>query len=231
MERYTSPGKPCPNVPGIGETVRVLRTGGPKVFFYQLRRQIFRRDIQIGLFINMEAEKPLAPIGCHVKYYVRPATKEDMNEVMEKAKAETSQSVQLLIHRGWLYDCGFRNWYIARIDGTDEICYMQCIIRPEDNGLIARSFQNWFPQQKEGEALLEGAYTFEKFRGNGIFAAVMNDICEINRRKGFKRIKTYIDKDNIASLKGVDRIGFKKFEEVKSLVLLFCTRRKSGKAI
>src|SRR5258708_39605553 len=29
VERYTSPGKPCPNVPGIGATASVFITGGP----------------------------------------------------------------------------------------------------------------------------------------------------------------------------------------------------------
>lgn len=209
----------------------LLKIGGPKVFLRQFRRQIYRRDIEVGLVMDMEVGNSPKPIKCGINYHIQTATEEDMNEVMVKAKTESNQSVQFLVHRRWLYDCGFRSWYIARTRFNNALCHMQCVIRPEDNDLVERSFKNWFPQQKEDEVLIDGVYTFETFRGMGLFTAVLNEVCEIIREEGYRRIKTYIEKNNVTSIKGFERVGFTKFEEVKVLVVLSCNRRKFGNVI
>jgi RimJ/RimL family protein N-acetyltransferase len=71
---------------------------------------------------------------------------------------------------------------------------------------------------------LEHAYTFKKFRGNKIMPAVMNQLFQIARERGFKRVITYVLKENIASLKGCYNVGFRDFEIVYRTKLPFSTR-------
>ena len=105
------------------------------------------------------------------------------------------------------------------------------IIYPEDDKTTGGKFRNWFPRLKEDEALLEGGYTFEKFRGNRLHPSVITDRFRICKDKGFRRVVAYIEKGNIASLKGYERAGFTQFEEIHHLRVLFFTRRKSNNAL
>lgn len=207
----------------------LLRTVGPRVFFEQLRRHIYSQHLQIIFEKNLEENNARARNECRINYSLRLATKEDMDEVFQKVKTESKEAVQMLLHRKWLYDCGFRNWYIARTTDTNELCFVQGIIQPEDNKLIDGDLRNWFQKLKEGEALLEGAYTFEKYRGNRLCDSVANDIFEIYRKLGFKRIITYVKSDNVASLRAAEKTGFKKFGELSVLKILFFTIRKKAR--
>jgi hypothetical protein len=204
----------------------LFKFGGQKEFFHQLRRQIYDRDVQVGLEIQLGENVILNLPECEIKYTLRPASKKDMEVVFQQVKTESNEAVKLLAHRKWLYDCGFHNWYIAQTDDTDEPCFIQSVITAEDNKLVKKHFRNWFPEVKEGEVLLEGAYTFEKFRGKRLVIFTFNDLLKIFIEKGFKRVISYTEKGNIPILKSSERQGFKRFEEVKVLKVLFFTRRK-----
>lgn len=203
----------------------LLKVGALKVFFYQLRRQIYSRDMQIGLVKALDGHGKLS-FKCQIKYRLQQASEEDMNEAFQKVKTESQESAQKLLNRKWLYECGCGKWYIARTADTDELCYLQCIIRPQDNKLLDKDLKNWFPKLKEDEILLEGAYTLENYRRKGVSGSVLFDILEIYRKKGFKRLIGYIDNDRKTTLENMEAIGFTKFEEITLHKTLFFTKRK-----
>jgi GNAT superfamily N-acetyltransferase len=87
-------------------------------------------------------------------------------------------------------------------------CYRQWLIGSQENIRIKKYFGNLFPKLKENEALLEGAFTHPSFRGKGIMPAAMSRIAEKGNDIGAKRIITFVDIDNIPSLKGCKRSGF-----------------------
>ncbi len=78
----------------------------------------------------------------------------------------------------------------------------------KDNAQLQRYFSGMFPILKPGEALLEGAYTLEKVRGLGVMAAAMAQIAEKAGDVDAHAIITFVEEDNIASLKGCKRSGF-----------------------
>jgi hypothetical protein len=158
---------------------------------------------------------------------LQPASERDINEAFQKVKTESKESAQMLLNRKWLYECGCGKWFVARTADTDELCYLQCVISPEDNIFLDKSLRNWFPKLKTDEILLEGAYAFEKYRRNRLAAPVLFDILDIYRKKGFKRMIGYMDKDREYVLKKNDRIGFTRFEEVSLTRILFFSKRKS----
>jgi RimJ/RimL family protein N-acetyltransferase len=130
----------------------------------------------------------------------------------------------------WLYECGFRNWFIARTVDTSEICFLMSAIRPEDNQLLKRGFQNWFPIVKENEVIIEAAYAFDKYRGQGLTTSAHIDILDFYKAKGIKRSSLYIKRDNLPSFKTAEKIGYRKFEEVPMRKILFVTRRQFKQA-
>lgn len=80
----------------------LLRTVGPNMFFEQLKRHIYSRHLQIVLEKDLEENNVRARNECKINYSLRLATKEDMDEVLYKAKTESKEAVQMLLHRKWL---------------------------------------------------------------------------------------------------------------------------------
>jgi len=97
-------------------------------------------------------------------------------------------------------------WVAIGPDG--KACYMQWLIAPKDNARIRAQWGDLFPQLGPDEALLEGAYTGDAYRGQGIMAHAMSRIAEAAREFGARSVQTFVGQNNIASLKGCKRAGF-----------------------
>lgn len=93
--------------------------------------------------------------------------------------------------------------------GTDgQPCFMQWLIHPSDNGRMAAFFGNLFPSLAPDEVLLEGAYTPEPYRGQGIMASAMAQIAEHAETLGARWAVTFVDAAMTPSLKGCAKAGF-----------------------
>jgi RimJ/RimL family protein N-acetyltransferase len=206
-------------------SMMLMRFGGPGVFLKQLGRQFYSKSVHIGFELNLQ-EVDVPRIEAKIKYSMGLASEQDMDEVLEKAKTESNKSAKELVSRWWLYADGYHNCYVARTAETNDLCFMQSVIHQADDKVVSGQFRNWFPELKEDEAILEGAYTFEKYRGNGLGASVPNRLLNMWKEKGIKRVITYIEKDNIASFKVAGKAGFVRFEQVHKLRVLFLSRQK-----
>jgi hypothetical protein len=204
--------------------ILLLKLTGPGVFFRELRHQVCSRTTFIGQERNLDTDS--APVPCRVEYSLRLASEEDMEELSQKAKSESRGSARELLLRKRFYDAGFHNCYVARTVDTGDLCFMQWLITPEDLNVVSRGFRSRFPRLKNGDVLFENGYCFEKYRGKGMLSSVHAQMFEVARRKGFKRVIGYIAQDNIASLKSGEKAGFRNFEEIGELKLLFFTKRK-----
>ena len=201
----------------------LLKIGGLKVFFRQLMRQIYHRATFIGLEMDLNADNVRVP--SKVEYFLRPASEEDMEKVVQKAKTESMESAHELIQRKWFYESGFHNCYIARTVDTGELCHIQWLVSSEKDDVVSRGFGRRLPRLRMDEILVENAFTFEECRGNRIMSSVMVELSQLARRDGFRRMIAYVHQDNEASLKGCEMAGFRKFEEIRELKLLFFTKR------
>ena len=195
------------------------------IFLTQLKRQIYSRSNQVGLFLNLE-EYEFPEIETGIKYTLSLATKEDMDEVMKKAKSESKEMLQKLLFRRWMFEDGYRNCYVAKTVDTNDICTVAFIIFPTDSAKVEGKFRNWFVKLRPDEAILEGAYTFEKYRGNRLHPAIIIDRLRICKQQGYKWILGYIEENNLASIKGAERAGFKRFGDAPEFKFLFFTFRK-----
>ena len=202
----------------------LFKIGGPKVFLHHLGRQIYSRDILVGLEKDLDTNSVQVP--SRVEYSLRQASQEDMEEVLSKAKAESKESAHELIERKWFYESGFRDCYVARTTDAGELCFIAWLVSANDDNLVNQGFGSRLPALKRDELLLENCYTFEKYRGNSIMPSVLVELSQLARTKGFKRMITYARQDNMASLRVFEKLGFRKFEEIPELKLLFFTGRK-----
>lgn len=85
-------------------------------------------------------------------------------------------------------------------------CYVQWLLGPDDNAFV-RSMGG-FPALQANEALLENAYTPPRYRGMGIMPAAMARIAERAADLGARYVLTFVQDNNIPSLKGCQRSGF-----------------------
>jgi ribosomal protein S18 acetylase RimI-like enzyme len=204
----------------------LLKIGGVQMFFPQLTRQIYSRDILFGLEKTLSAEG--VQVESRLLYTLCKATEKDMDEVLSRVKTESKPATHELIERKWFYECGFHDCYIARTIDTGEICCIAWLLSVEDNDSITRDFQNRLPGLKKDELLLENCYTFEKYRGNDLMPSVVLSLWGIAKARGAKRLVTYVRQENVASLRVFEKLKFNKFEEIPELKLLFSTVRKHG---
>nr|WP_246603325.1 GNAT family N-acetyltransferase [Falsiroseomonas tokyonensis] len=80
---------------------------------------------------------------------------------------------------------------------------------PSQNAKIQSFFPaQWFPVLQENEALLENAYTPVAYRGNGIMSAAMALIAERAVDLGCRYVITFVERDNVPSLRGCRKSGF-----------------------
>ena len=67
---------------------------------------------------------------------------------------------------------------------------------------------------REDEIYLYDAFTFDAYRGRNLYPAVLQQILVHGRKTGLRRALIFVLSDNIASIRGVKKAGFKEFQRV-----------------
>ncbi len=163
-----------------------------------LRSFGLRRDLQIP-FTAPQASMPIT---------VRPLEERDVASILDiEAPGISSEEREERKTRLQMLQAGLMTCYVA-VTGEDRPCYMQWLIGPEQNDKIEAYFKGIFPRLEPGEALLEGAFTPEAYRGRRIMPCAMAQIAEKGVELGARWAMTFVTHDNIPSLKGCQRSGF-----------------------
>jgi RimJ/RimL family protein N-acetyltransferase len=79
------------------------------------------------------------------------------------------------------------------------------------NERIQSFFKGRFPLLEADEALLENAYTPPAYRGKGVMSSAMARIAELATDRGVRHVMTFIHQDNVPSLKGCAKAGFRPY--------------------
>jgi L-amino acid N-acyltransferase YncA len=87
--------------------------------------------------------------------------------------------------------------------------YAQWLVSPETFERLDELSPHRYPRLSPDECLVEGAYTFTEFRGLGTMAAGMAQLLVIARASGHRSVVTYVRDDNVPSLRGCARVGFR----------------------
>lgn len=67
---------------------------------------------------------------------------------------------------------------------------------------------------REGEIYLYDAFTFTAYRGRNLYPALLQCILDQSRQQGLRRALIFVMSDNVASIRGVQKAGFREFQRV-----------------
>jgi GNAT superfamily N-acetyltransferase len=161
--------------------------------YYELARDLNQP------FQNPSAKIPIA---------VRPLRNEDVPRLLGlDTKQLSDRGPYVRMHRLNFIEVGIGTCFVG-VTESDEPCYMQWLMPARDNAQIQKYFRGIFPILKPDEALLEYAFTPERWQGQGIMPAAMAQITEKARDFGARRVITFVDSSNVPALKGCRKAGF-----------------------
>jgi GNAT superfamily N-acetyltransferase len=170
----------------------------------RLKLGLYSKLVRYGLSRDLAVafEKPSAKIPISV----RRATDSDLRAVLAIGEKDTLADKLEITWRRAFVERGATGGFVAVDERNNAPCYVQWLFGAADNKFVQEL--GWFPLLKRGEALLENAYTPSQYRGLGIMSAAMAMIAEHAPEVGASEVMTFVDQQNIASLKGCQRAGF-----------------------
>lgn len=171
-----------------------------------VRRHLWSDDVALGLRRDMTVS--FTPPDATVSISISPIRDGDIPALLDVHSPDvpTGEIIDRLTRRRML-DGGLMRCYVA-VTEDDQPCYMQWIIGPAEHDRMVAIFNETFPRLGQDERLLEGAFTPEPFRGKKIMPAAMARIAGIAADGDVRWVITFVQKDNVPSLKGCARAGF-----------------------
>ena len=166
------------------------------------RRTTFglRRDLQI----------PLTPPKAKIPISIREIASSDVATLFPEDQTVLSrkETIELAVRRAH-YEATIPTCYVAVDQRDGSPCYFQWLMGSQQNDKIQSFFpKRWFPILAPDAALLENAYTPVHYRGNGIMSAAMALIAERAADLGARYVITFVESNNVPSLRGCARSGF-----------------------
>lgn len=99
--------------------------------------------------------------------------------------------------------------WTAHDDTNKIVSYCWVTRKAVEIGEIARVIN-----PRADEIYLYDAFTFAEYRGQNLYPAVMQRILEHSREAGLRRALIFVMSDNVASIRGVRKAGFREFQRV-----------------
>jgi GNAT superfamily N-acetyltransferase len=168
--------------------------------------RIFSDTYSIGLQLDLtikfdipEAQIPLT---------IRPLRQNDIPKIFDFKNPSLFEHDKLnLVVRLEHIHANIPTCYVA-VTNDDTPVFIEWLMGHTENKRIQAFFNEIFPLLSPDEMLLENAFTLPEFRGKGIMASAVARIAELGKTSGARRVITFIEQTNIASLKASKRAGF-----------------------
>ena len=176
-----------------------------------------------SLGLRRDLTVPFTPPQAKIPLVVRPLAPTDDLSFLESAPGLSPDEAFWRLTQRRLLRTGLETCYVA-IAPVGKPCYMQWVIPAAASSRLRANFGNLYPMLRPDEALLEGAYTPEAFRGMGIMSAAMALVAERARDHGARWTITFVDEHNAASTKGCLRAGFTPYLRRRESFRLFHRR-------
>lgn len=149
----------------------------------------------------------------------------DIQTIMEKMNLFDSNSKKELIIRLLFYDSGLKNCYVLKNKKNEIVC-MQWIVYPSENSILKKHYSRRFYELREKQVMIENIFTFPKYRGFGFMQKITLQLLNLGKNQGYKNAIAYIRKDNINSINGFIKLGFKITKIITEYKFLGYLKRK-----
>lgn len=177
---------------------------------WRLREGIYARRVSVGLRRDVCA--PVAVPSAGVPFSLRRFALDDLTWLFPDDDAGSGADVRAdlawrlrMVERGaFVSHC-----FVAVDEACGRPCHVQWITEAGYDEAIRRG--GALPVLAPDEAMLENAYTPPRYRGRGVMAAVTAMMAERAGEVGARSVVAFVDEDNIASLKGTCKAGFRPY--------------------
>lgn len=197
--------KPYPHAGGDGSL-----GGGLAALRAKVARRValgpYSSRVSIGLRrdLSVAVDPPSARIPVRLRDF-QPDDFRDLFPAGDDAAAEGERADVAWRLRAVAYGTLPSRCYVLVDENSGRPCHIQWLTGPGYGDAIRRS--GALPELADDEAMLENAYTPAGFRGLGIMSAAVHLIAERAKASGKRQVLAFVDADNIASLKAVERAG------------------------
>lgn len=188
------------------DVARLVLSGNLKKALWALRYRFHSDSRSLGLRRDLAVR--FTPPSAKVPITIRPlAPSDDLSALDPRQPGISSEEMYWRLAQQRLLRSGLETCYVA-IDSNGRVCFMQWVIPASENVRLRSTFGNLYPTLGPDEALLEGAFTPDTSRGLGVMSAAMAQIAERAAQSGVRWVITFVDENNVASVKGCLRAGF-----------------------
>lgn len=137
---------------------------------------------------------------------------DDASEVMDTQKGnilELEKNYVRFKRVPWEFQChqydGVKDFFIAsNAEGIQHISWIYYQNNP-----------NRFIRLRSVDAEIKYCLTFPPFRGQGIYPKVLKAITQHLKEKGFRRVFICVHEDNLSSISGIEKAGFKRAGRIR----------------
>jgi RimJ/RimL family protein N-acetyltransferase len=151
--------------------------------------------------------EPIKITSAKIPIAVRPLQNADFFWLFSsEGSRDPAEKLQVAWRKAFIQK-GAPGGFVAVDQRNGRPCYVQWLLGSANNDFVRRI--GGFPVLQPKEALLEFAYTPPGYRGLGIMSAAMALIAQHAADIGARQVLTFVDHDNIASLRGCQRAGFR----------------------
>jgi hypothetical protein len=198
---------------------RLILSGNLKKALWAIRYRMASESTSLGL--RRDLTVPFSGPSAKIPFTVRPLSPaDDLTSLDPGQPGISSEEMFWRLAQQRLLQSGLRTCYVA-IGPDGKPCFMQWVILPADNERLRATFGNLYPTLGPDEALLEGAFTPDTSRGLGVMSAAMAQIAARAAEGGARWVITFVDENNVASVKGCLRAGFAPYVKRQEKFRLF----------
>ncbi len=171
--------------------IGITRVGGLPAILALARSKLYWHGRFVRFHVDLQAwPAPSAPPGPGVE--VRQGT---LSELVRYRRQQPGLPRQFYMD----YTHGFDRHYLGLVDGR--IGHITWVVTTANDPLQMRLGPE--------DVMLDGVYTLAEFRGRGLLSAVERVILDDAKGEGRRHAYTHVSHDNVASLRGVLKTGFR----------------------
>jgi hypothetical protein len=190
---------------GLEEMYLLVAQMGLLLLFSKAIEQAWWTKVFFGLRCDLKSLPPIRPAKMPVK--MEPNGEALFSGFEEELRQARGLDYLDVFQRRRICRAGVKTAYVTLgPDGSP--AYVQWLIRAQDQQHLHAYQPKRYPVLASDEVLLEGAYTFTRFRRTGVMADGMGQLLRIAQAEGVRAAYTYVGADNVGSLRGCANVGF-----------------------
>lgn len=192
------------------DKVKIIKTmlfrGHYRLFLNEVRRRLYLDEFSYGL--RRDLTIPFNNSEANISLSVRQLNERDITKLLNIDESGiTSKEFKERAIRLSMLKANIQTCYVA-VTSENNPCNMLWLIESSENEKVQEYFKGGFPVLSQDEILIEGVFTHEAYRNQGIMNYSVTQIAKRGVSLGARWAISFVRHSNIPSLKGFKRANF-----------------------